>query len=926
MLQGPELGDFITSEELYSLEAPGYKKRKRKPDWMKRVIPSGNKYTEIKAKLRELKLHTVCEEARCPNIDEPENVSKAIAAWGLDYVVLTSVDRDDLPDGGAAHIAQTIRLLKQKTEGRLLVEALVPDFQGSLPSIQQVATSGLDVFAHNVETVERLQGVVRDRRANWKQSLGVLSAAKEAGVQITKTSIMLGCGEHQEEVLDAFRQLRDRGVDVVTLGQYMRPTKKHMAVSSFLTPAAFSAYQQAAEEMGFLYVASGPMANRARYWSSEYGSSVTLQGLHHDRWLCHLQLTPQSRAEELKNKWVHLHFVSRALHRQHYNIFPKAVGQLLEAIPFEQVELSLTQGRWQHHRWRRPKVPVHPAGAELRAEFAVPPLPEQNEQQLLRSRWRRLSRALGGLFCASLNFVARAEATALQVNKLVESSPACDRKPSASALTGAAGCAKPAEPSDPSDGGSGGSAGGTQAGPPAPAAAGVLGDGRCCSWVPSSSPDRSRQVLYATLPQEATCTENLTPWLKLLPCRDAAGVGRLLQNRSAVFGAEYHSLYVKLQVHRDSSQHIMLSSITQSFAMVLKTNSKGPAGSKDDSSSNSNGEFTRRMSELDLAQLLGTEEPEPCPAAHISRLYVEAPQLQDSGAGSSSSSRTVESRKANSFLGVYDLLMRYRLNRGRMATKSLQQQPQQPFIQLQWPEAAKAAANAVDDDADDVSGSYLAVAHYTTGTGSLHGGVVLQLTAVGPAAGATPGATARSAPNPPAGHSVPSADERCADGAGVAGPAGNVTVCLFQVVPWYIRLWLHTLQLSLDAQLVVLSDHLLLHHISPGEDRQQPLVYSNGLVTSLAVPDFSMPYNVVCLTSTVLAVFMGAFINSLLQRHGLQERLEAAGPEMARALQASKLRKVLAIVVLFGALGYFLDPALQQQLAEQWTSLGLLQF
>ncbi|WIA37540.1 hypothetical protein OEZ86_014447 [Tetradesmus obliquus] len=323
MAQGPELGDFVTGKELtdvYSLEAPGYKERKRKPDWMKRVIPGGDKYADIKAKLRELKLHTVCEEARCPNMGEcwgggeghtatatimlmgdtctrgcrfcavktsrapppldpmePENVSKAIAAWGLDYVVLTSVDRDDLADGGSAHIAQTIQLLKEKTAGRILVEALVPDFQGNMDSIRQVATSGLDVFAHNVETVPRLQSVVRDRRANWEQSLSVLRAAKELGVQITKTSIMLGCGEGKEEVIESFKLLRDSGVDVVTLGQYMRPTKKHMAVSEFVTPAAFEAYQKAAEQMGFLYVASGPMV-RSSYRAGEFYLKNVLQG------------------------------------------------------------------------------------------------------------------------------------------------------------------------------------------------------------------------------------------------------------------------------------------------------------------------------------------------------------------------------------------------------------------------------------------------------------------------------------------------------------------------------------------------------------------------------------------------------------------------------------------------------------------------
>eukprot|EP00884_Botryococcus_braunii_P021644 jgi/Botrbrau1/8163/Bobra.357_2s0009.1 len=306
LLAGPNLHDFISGKDAqttYSVAAPSWKERVAKPDWLKReVLPGGEKYSEIRGKLRELNLHTVCEEAKCPNIgtcwgggdghtatatimlmgdtctrgcrfcavktsrapppldpNEPENTAKAVAAWGIDYVVLTSVDRDDLPDGGAAHIAATIRGLKDKTQGRLLVEALVPDFQGLLSSVATVATSGLDVYAHNVETVPRLQREVRDRRANWDQSVSTLRAAKEHGARITKSSIMLGCGESSQEVLDAMQLLRDAGVDVVTLGQYMRPTKRHMPVREYVTPEAFDAYQKAAEQMGFLYSAAGPM-------------------------------------------------------------------------------------------------------------------------------------------------------------------------------------------------------------------------------------------------------------------------------------------------------------------------------------------------------------------------------------------------------------------------------------------------------------------------------------------------------------------------------------------------------------------------------------------------------------------------------------------------------------------------------------------
>mmetsp|Transcript_14255 Transcript_14255/g.33743 ORF Transcript_14255/g.33743 Transcript_14255/m.33743 type:complete len:332 (+) Transcript_14255:459-1454(+) len=315
---GPEFGAFVGGEN-YSVSAPSYKERVRKPEWLKREVPGGEKYTEIKAKLRELKLHTVCEEAKCPNIgecwggadghtatatvmlmgdtctrgcrfcavktsrapppldpDEPENVSKAVAAWGLDYVVLTSVDRDDLPDQGSRHIAKTISLLKEKTAGKLLVEALVPDFQGTREHIERVAQSGLDVFAHNVETVERTTPMVRDRRASWEQSLRVLRAAKEAGARVTKTSLMLGCGETPEEVVQALQTLRDTGVDVVTLGQYMRPTKRHMPVSEYVTPEAFKSYQEIAEGMGFLYVASGPMV-RSSYRAGEFYLSNVLR-------------------------------------------------------------------------------------------------------------------------------------------------------------------------------------------------------------------------------------------------------------------------------------------------------------------------------------------------------------------------------------------------------------------------------------------------------------------------------------------------------------------------------------------------------------------------------------------------------------------------------------------------------------------------
>ena len=208
---------------------------------------------------------------------EPARVATAVAEWGIGYVVLTSVDRDDLADGGAAHIAATIKELKTRTDGKLLVEALVPDFKGDLTGVRTVVASGLDVYAHNVETVPRLQGTVRDRRAGWDQSIATLVAAKAAGAKLTKTSLMLGCGESREEVLEALRLLRAAGVDVVTFGQYMRPTKRHMAVSEYVTPDAFKSFVSAAEALGFAYAAGGPMV-RSSYKAGEFYLEAMLKG------------------------------------------------------------------------------------------------------------------------------------------------------------------------------------------------------------------------------------------------------------------------------------------------------------------------------------------------------------------------------------------------------------------------------------------------------------------------------------------------------------------------------------------------------------------------------------------------------------------------------------------------------------------------
>ena len=284
----------------------------RLPSYTKTRIPKGANFSRIKRDLRGLGLATVCEEARCPNIGEcwggeggkeaatatimlmgdtctracrfcsvktsrqpaaldphePENTAEAISRWGLGYIVLTSVDRDDLADGGAAHIALTIQKIKQKAH-TMLVEALVPDFSGSQACVEQVALSGLDVYAHNIETVERTTPFVRDRRAKYRQSLATLQHAKTVRPDlVTKTSIMLGCGETDAEVEQTLRDLRSANVDVVTFGQYMRPTKRHMKVSEYVEPEKFAQWQATAEEMGFLYVASGPLV-RSSYRAGE---------------------------------------------------------------------------------------------------------------------------------------------------------------------------------------------------------------------------------------------------------------------------------------------------------------------------------------------------------------------------------------------------------------------------------------------------------------------------------------------------------------------------------------------------------------------------------------------------------------------------------------------------------------------------------
>lgn len=286
--------------------------RLRLPPWLKTEIPVGKNYASIKETLSELKLSTVCEEAKCPNIgecwgggesksatatimimgdqctrgcrfcsvktnkapppldpNEPTNTAKAIAGWNLGYIVITSVDRDDQADQGSNHFAKTVQEIK-KYNPTIHVECLTPDFRGNVDCVDVVANSGLDVFAHNIETVERLQWLVRDPRANYKQSLNVLARAKEANPKlVTKTSIMLGLGESDEDILKTMKDLRENGVDCLTLGQYMQPTKRHLKVSEWVTPEKFDYWKTVGDKLGFLYTASGPLV-RSSYKAGEY--------------------------------------------------------------------------------------------------------------------------------------------------------------------------------------------------------------------------------------------------------------------------------------------------------------------------------------------------------------------------------------------------------------------------------------------------------------------------------------------------------------------------------------------------------------------------------------------------------------------------------------------------------------------------------
>ena len=279
----------------------------RKPEWLKVSIPTGSTVQFVSNTKTARSLYTVCEEALCPNrhecwssgtatfmlmgdictrackfcaissgkpngwldTDEPKKLADAINLLKLKYVVLTSVTRDDLPDGGAGHLAACINAIKDSNP-EILVEILIPDFGGNIAALRKIVESRVDVIAHNIETVERLTPKVRDPRANYEQSLTVLENIKLMDpTRYTKSSIMLGVGETHDDIIESFKDLRDKKCDFLTIGQYLRPSFRHLPVEKYVHPDVFESLKNEALQLGFLYVASGPLV-RSSYKAGEF--------------------------------------------------------------------------------------------------------------------------------------------------------------------------------------------------------------------------------------------------------------------------------------------------------------------------------------------------------------------------------------------------------------------------------------------------------------------------------------------------------------------------------------------------------------------------------------------------------------------------------------------------------------------------------
>lgn len=311
-------GKKFETEQGFSAIKDGVKKHRGslekvsggKPSWLKVKLPSGKGYQEVKANVRGNKLSTVCEESKCPNIGEcwtagtatimlmgsvctracrfcsvdtgnpngwldplePENSAESVRLMGLKYIVFTSVDRDDLEDGGAHHYAECVKAVK-RVNPNTNVEVLTPDFKGNLKALEEVLDSGIVVFAQNIETVKRLTHPVRDPRASYETTMELLAHAKVYRPDIlTKTSLMLGLGETDEEIVETMQDLRAINLDIVTLGQYLRPTPNHLAIERYVKPAEFDRYRQWGLEMGFKEVVAGAFVR------SSYRAERALEG------------------------------------------------------------------------------------------------------------------------------------------------------------------------------------------------------------------------------------------------------------------------------------------------------------------------------------------------------------------------------------------------------------------------------------------------------------------------------------------------------------------------------------------------------------------------------------------------------------------------------------------------------------------------
>ncbi|MGC8479647.1 MAG: lipoyl synthase [Candidatus Micrarchaeia archaeon] len=277
------------------------------PEWLSIKPASTAHYSEIKNSIKERGLHTVCSDAHCPNAsecwssgtatfmllgglctracrfcavkksaigeavntNEPKLLAKTIKEWGLDYVVLTSVCRDDLPDQGSSHFAECVKEIK-KENAKTIIEVLIPDFTGNINHLKTITDSKPDVIGNNIETVKRLSSKIRDRRANYKQTIELLKNIKSLSKETyTKSALMLGLGETEKEIIEAFDDLRNVGVDFIAIGQYLRPTQFHEPVHEYVTPEKFLKLKKIAEDKGFLFVASGPLV-RSSYKAGEF--------------------------------------------------------------------------------------------------------------------------------------------------------------------------------------------------------------------------------------------------------------------------------------------------------------------------------------------------------------------------------------------------------------------------------------------------------------------------------------------------------------------------------------------------------------------------------------------------------------------------------------------------------------------------------